>query len=67
MEVKIKDWVIKRYIADGWYLVDTSVRFGKTDVPDGFGQIVANKAKLVECLDVDEKELDKILEQVKSN
>lgn len=58
MEVKIKDWVIKRYIADGWYLVDT---------PDRFGQIVANKAKLVECLDVDEKELDKILEQVKSN
>ena len=37
MEVKIKDWVIKRYIADGWYLVDTPDRFGKTDVPDGYG------------------------------
>ena len=67
MEVKIKDWVIKKCVKDGWYLVDTPERFGKTDVPDGFGQIVANKAQLVEYLDVDEKELDKILEQVKSD
>lgn len=66
MEVKIKEWVIKKYIADGWYLVDTPERFGKTDVPDGFGQIVTNKKQLLEYLDVDEKELDEILKQVES-
>ena len=57
MEVKIKDWVIKRHMEGVWYLAD---------VPH-YGEVVVSKAKIQERLGLSEKELDEILEQVNSN
>ena len=63
MEVKIKDWVIKKYVSEGFYLVDAP-----STNPDDNGklsEIVANKATIQAELGIDEKELDEILAQVK--
>lgn len=57
MEVKIKDWVIKRHMEGVWYLAD---------VPP-HGEAVVSKATIQERLGLSEKEVDEILEQVKSN
>lgn len=59
MEVKIKDWVIKRYIDDGWYLVDK-----RPGSKHRAGDIVMKKEQIQAELGVDEKELDEILAQV---
>lgn len=59
MEVKIKDWVIKKYVSDGWYLVDT-----KPGSKYGAGDIVMKKEQIQAELGVEEKELDEILAQV---
>lgn len=59
MEVKIKDWVIKKCVKDGWYLVATSPAS-----KNGWGDVMMKKEQIQAELGIDEKELDEILKQV---
>ncbi len=59
MEVKIKDWVIKKYVSDGWYLVATS-----PTSKNGWGDALMKKEDIQAELGIGEKELDELLKQV---